>query len=61
MIVTSLRYQRRCREWLPDNHLPYFISDVVDQLSCLITASYERENRRATVSSTDDGQGAEGY
>ncbi len=34
------------REWLPDDHLAYFISDVVDQLELLeITARYERESR----------------
>ena len=34
------------REWLPDDHLFYFISDVVDQLDLSeITARYERESR----------------
>ena len=34
------------REWLPDDHLAYFISDVVDQLELFeITARYERESR----------------
>ena len=34
------------REWLPDDHLAYFISDVVDQLELSgITARYERESR----------------
>ena len=34
------------REWLPDDHLAYFISDVVDQLDLSsITARYERERR----------------
>ena len=34
------------REWLPDDHLSYFISDVVDQLDLSeITARYERESR----------------
>ena len=34
------------REWLPDDHLAYFISDVVDQLDLSeITARYERESR----------------
>ena len=34
------------REWLPDDHLGYFISDVVDQLELSeITARYERESR----------------
>ena len=33
-------------EWLPDDHLAYFISDVVDQLDLSeITALYERESR----------------
>ena len=32
------------REWLPDDHLAYFISDVVEQLDLSdITARYERE------------------
>ena len=34
------------REWLPDDHLAYFVSDVVDQLELSeITARYERESR----------------
>ena len=34
------------QEWLPDDHLAYFISDVVDQLDLSeITARYEWENR----------------
>ena len=34
------------REWLPDDHLAYFISDVADQLELSeITARYERESR----------------
>ena len=34
------------RDWLPDDHLAYFISDVVDQLELSeITARYERESR----------------
>ena len=34
------------RDWLPDDHLAYFISDVVDQLELFeITARYERESR----------------
>ena len=34
------------QEWLPDDHLAYFISDVVDQLEMSdITASYEQERR----------------
>ena len=36
------------REWLPDDHLAYFISDVVDQLDLLeITVRYEQERRGA--------------
>ena len=47
------------QEWLPDDHLAYFISDVVDQLDMSeITARYERESRGgAALPSTDDGQG----
>ena len=34
------------REWLPDDHLAYFISDVVDQLDLSeITSRYEQERR----------------
>ena len=36
------------QEWLPDDHLAYFISDVVDQLDLSsITARYEGERRGA--------------
>ena len=34
------------REWLPEDHLAYFISDLVDQLDLSeITARYEQESR----------------
>ena len=34
------------QEWLPDDHLAYFISDVVEQLDMSeVTARYERERR----------------
>src|SRR5437773_7757587 len=34
------------RDWLPENHLVYFVSDVVDQLDLLaIEAVYEEEDR----------------
>ena len=34
------------QEWLPDDHLAYFISDVVDQFDMSeVTARYERERR----------------
>ena len=34
------------REWLPDDHLAYFVSDVVDELELSeITARYEGESR----------------
>ena len=34
------------REWQPDDHLAYFISDMVDQLDLTeIIARYERESR----------------
>ncbi len=34
------------QEWLPDDHLAYFISDVVDRLDISeVTARYERERR----------------
>jgi len=34
------------REWLPDDHLAYFVSDLVDELDLTaITATYEQEDR----------------
>ncbi len=33
------------REWLPDDHPAYFISDVVDQLELSEITRYERESR----------------
>jgi transposase len=34
------------REWLPDDHLSYFVSDVVDQLDLsAIESVYEEEDR----------------
>jgi transposase len=34
------------RDWLPENHLAYFVSDLVDQLDLsAITAGYEDEER----------------
>ena len=34
------------RQWLPENHLVYFVSDVVDQLDLsAMHAVYEREKR----------------
>ena len=34
------------QEWLPEDHLAYFISDVVDQLELSdITVRYEQERR----------------
>ena len=34
------------REWLPDDHLAYFVSDVVDQLDLsAIESVYEKEDR----------------
>ena len=34
------------RDWLPENHLAYFVSDLVDQLDLsAICAVYERELR----------------
>ena len=34
------------REWLPDDHLAYFVSDVVDQLDLSgIECVYEKEDR----------------
>ena len=54
MIKTYLPYEpdqqlllpAALQEWLPDDHLAYFISDVVDQLDISeVTARYERERR----------------
>ena len=54
MIKTYLAYEpdqqlllpAALQEWLPDDHLAYFISDVVDQLDMSkVTARYERERR----------------
>jgi hypothetical protein len=34
------------REWLPDDHLVYFVSDVVDQLNLsAIESVYEEDDR----------------
>jgi hypothetical protein len=34
------------REWLPENHLAYFVSDVVDNLNLsAMDAVYENEKR----------------
>ena len=48
------------QEWLPDDHLAYFISDVVDQLDLLgdHVALRAGKARWAAVPSSDDGQGA---
>ena len=54
MIKTYLPYEpdqqlllpAALQEWLPDDHLAYFISDVVDQLDMSkVSARYERERR----------------
>ena len=54
MSKTSLPYEpdqqlllpAALQEWLPDDHLAYFMSDVVDQLDMSeVTARYERERR----------------
>ena len=34
------------RDWLPDSHLAYFVSDVIDQVTLsAIESCYEREER----------------
>jgi len=46
-----------CANWLPDNHLVYLVSDVVDQLDLsAMHAVYEEGEARATAvrSTTDD-------
>jgi transposase len=36
----------RLREWLPENHLAFFVSDLIDQLDLsAITSAYEHEER----------------
>ena len=50
------------QEWLPPDHLAYFISDVVDQMDLsAITARYEEQRDGPPYHprpSQDDGQGA---
>ena len=48
------------QEWLPPDHLAYFISDVVAQLDLsAITIRYQAEDRGwPALPSQDDGQGA---
>ena len=48
------------QEWLPQDHLAYFISDVADQLDLAeITERYEQETPgRTALPSPDDGEGA---
>ena len=47
------------QEWLPEDHLAYFISDIVDQLDpSEITGRYAGAAGRAALPSSDDGQGA---
>ena len=48
------------QEWLPDDHLAYFISDVVDQLDLFgdHVALRAGKARWTAVPSADDGQGA---
>jgi hypothetical protein len=47
------------QEWLPPDHLAYFVSDVVDQLDLsAIMARYQGERAgRTSLPSLDDGQG----
>ena len=45
------------QEWMPQDHLAYFISDVVDQLDLsAITARDEDEKRGPSLPSQDDGE-----
>src|ERR1700728_321840 len=45
------------RERLPDDHLSYFVSDVVDQLDLsAIESVYEEDPGPTSVSSSDDDQ-----
>src|ERR1017187_1493269 len=46
------------RDWLPEDHLAYFVSDVVEQLDLSAIESVVRGGRAgsATVSSADDEQ-----
>jgi hypothetical protein len=42
----SLLLPPSLREWLPDGHLAYFVSDVVDQLDLsAIESVYEEDDR----------------
>ena len=42
----QLLLPRALQEWLPEDHLAYFVSDVVDQLDLSgITERYEQERR----------------
>ena len=44
------------QEWLPPDHLAYFISDVVDQLGPVSHhRALQRAARRASLPSQDDG------
>ena len=45
------------QEWLPEDHLAYFISDVVDQLDpCLRRGRLSRRSRIATSGSAGAGR-----
>ena len=48
------------QQWLPEEHLAYFISDVVDHLDLAeITERYEQESRGGPpYHPRDDGEGA---
>jgi hypothetical protein len=48
------------RDWLPEKHLAYFVSDVVDHLdlSAMDAGVWEREARPAALRPADDDQGA---
>ena len=71
MIKTYLPYEpdqqlllpAALQEWLPDDHLAYFISDVVGPVGHVEGHRSLRAGtaRRAAVSSTDDGQGVALY
>src|SRR6266851_510275 len=45
------------REWLPENHLVYFVSDVIDNLDLSALGVRRRAAWAAALRSADDDQG----
>ena len=42
-------YPRACADWLPENHLAYFVSDLIDQLDLSAIEAYYEQEERATA------------